>query len=931
MLYSLVSVKPNIDYPLDQHYGQVKCNDHTATITFNPELASADINIDGIVKTITKDAGFKVGDARFTVKFEDGKCIFFPQSDGMQAQSEFTNSLVHQCVQNNVRDAMTAINRVSELEQSEARLNASAIEGYNARDAAQGYALICQLYLITHFKGLSKTEKDELTRAYQTLVSLSQLADDTAPLYTEYFQFLRNNPNWYDALGKSPASAQLATISHELAGKLLQENSVFINYGLKGDIAGGSHGHHEVIKITFSGNTETGIGKYNYIIYNAGYESELVNSEKGIVTGIREYELNCQNRNEIERFILLAHERLMRSDQGATKTKFDKISKEVEKYVIKRIRADQKPEQKRGNCTTMSTRLALEDMMTPELFRKLYKFVSNTQQILQVLSTPLVPDSPTSPTSPVTKSKVNPNIARLAQQLAGSSKLFQGSGVSIAIQEAINRGNSTSIVPLLKDEKSKSKSNYLAGVSQEDSLTQQYNFSSGKTGTLLHYAVTMGNKDIAAYCLESGMTGLEKDGAGYPALHTAIILGQNEITQMIIQAQKNPQILATTANDGVTAVKLALECDRMTTVAALIEKGADLSPEKNNNFVIFNLLVEKALFSNEANEYLVLLNNIIKNPEKNRVDLNARDGNKENALDIFQGLFSTPISEANQKKLTPELLHFVNELIVNDLESKDIKHMYEKHPLTNTLPYMEQDVFEKLFKSLKDSYAASEDKYSHYFNLTDGVLEINDLDKMKFLLDQQLIDDIYTGLFARMRLEPVAKGMPFSRDMLALIVGKTEFLSEKRIETLKMRLAQYIPAAEVAEMIKHIKIKVKPDAPVESDKAEAALLEIQQRNKEYNAAIRIRFVERQQAYYKFGDITRSIIKFITGFDVVRENALFNTEQTLPKVVTAAYSNYHFGDISRSLWSAVSSLVISPPEKTKENESNSLPGKKNNKQ
>jgi ankyrin repeat protein len=903
MTYSLVAVKPNIDYILDQHQCHVKHNNSTASISYNRETASAEVNIDGIISTVTKDATFKVGDARFTVKIEDGQCVFFPQSDGLQAQGDFNNSFVHKCIQNNLRNVMAVINKVSELEQNEKRINASTIAGYNAADAAQGYALACQLYLTAHLKGLSKTEKDELTNAYQTLVFLSQSALETEAIWSEYLQFLLNNPNWYDGLAKSPATAKLVEISHTLAGKLLQEKSVLINYGLKGELENGTtkSGHHEVIKITFSGNSETGIGKYNYIIYNAGYETELVNAERGIVTGIREYELNCQNRNEIERFILLAHERLMRSDKGVTKDKFDKINQEMEKYVVKRIRADQKPAQRRGNCTTMSTRLALEDMMTPELFRKFHNFVSNTQQIVKLIATPIAADPP-SPTATVKKDKVKPNIAKLAQQLANNSKLFQTSGISVTIQEAINRGNSASILPLLKDEKNKAKSNYLAGAAQASPLAQQYNISSGKTATLLHYAIINGNKDLAAYCLESGMTGLEKDGAGYPALHTAIILGQNEITQMIIKANKDsPLLLATPANDGVTAIKLALECDRVTTAAALIDLGVDLSPEKNNDFVIFNLLAEKAIFGNEANEYLAIMNNIIKNPEKNNVKLNALDGNKENALDIFQGLFTSPVSDADKKKLTPELVKFVNDLIAHDIDSQGLAQL-NKYSLGNTLPYMQKEVFEKLVKSLKDTYAASPDKFAHYLNLMCGILLANDLDKMKYIMGQDLKGHIYNALLGILNIS-ADKGLPISRDMLSLILVNTTTLNEKRKEFLKEDLLKFFPAVEVEDMLKHIKATPNNQTLSNDDRvrAQAALQEIQQKNELSNANSRIRFNDRKRAYYQFGDITRSIIKFITGLDVVRENAYYNPQSTLLTVVT----NYKFGDISRSIWSLVS--------------------------
>jgi hypothetical protein len=919
MTISILTIKPNQDVLLTAKT-ELQCRGHRILIETDPDTGTS-IQIDeGSKILITQDFPMSIDGVHFTLKIENDGVVLFPQSDGLEVRGNASDPVVHRIIQSNLRACLLTINKVSELEQDERQQGASKIEGNVTSDSNRGYALLCQLYLILYAAGLDKTEKAQLQAAYTTLTSLTKLSLKSETmrqaLITESLYATASKPadrsllELYDESRTYPYSIALQTLTDSLTDKLLKNGYLYLNYGLGGGYdndLNASPGHHEVVKISFDGNQESGIGKYRWTVYNAGYESDWINADKGLVAGVKEYELNCNDWQHIERFIKLLHERKFRSDTGISAESFKKIDTELKKYVQREIRSNQKSAQIRGNCTTMSIRLCLEEIVSPSLFKKLYSFVSNPANLQKLLATSWQEekDAPSQ-----TMGKVTSKISKLASKLT-SSKAFSSSDKNNVIQDLINKSDISGIVSLLKAERTKPKMNYLQ---KSPDMRALYDLGNGKQGTLLHLSIKTNTTTLAEECLKLGMTGIEKDASGYPALHMAIIQGQNDIATLIIQQAKNRDALSVAANDGVTAIKLALECDRTDIVLKLAENGADLSPEKNDGHVIFSMIMEKALFDPDSTKYVALMNTLIQDPAKNNIDPNIVNGLGKSAIEICQGKIVAETHAGNV--ISPELVKLLNNLCALDANDQAKFLINNVNLMTAVFPYLDLAVFRRIFDAFVATAQKSGDSYMHYMGLIIPALQSANTEKLEYMLQQKIpgMSKIFMVYMASiMDLSPAGL-CPLSRNTIELLLQKI-FIAPKNAEILTVDLKKFFPAEIVAEIMKNAKIKLPKSAArlhVNKDENPAEeivemlpenqaqiindLLRSQQEEIRYRQNLVDQFVQRKKSYYKFGDLTRALIKFLTGLDVTRKDARFQPQISLPKIIRDEIRSFRFGNL-----------------------------------
>jgi hypothetical protein len=926
MTYSLLALKPNQDFQLNQVKTQFACQGLKIQLEIDPnEGLLLQIN-DGNKIAITQDMPMSIEGVRFTIKVDDGSFALFPQSDGIEIIGNVNDPDVYKVMQNNLRSCLNTITKVSELEQNEKQLGASKVEGNQSSASNQGYALLCQLYLLFHQNGLDKKEKSELNNAYQALISLAKLAQSTEDMTSELLtaalsgkapdESLYAN---YDETKNYSYTPKLKNIVRSLGHKLIKEGTVFINYGLGGSFFHDKEteaGHHEDIRISFEGNPDSGVGKYRCTVYNAGYESDWVDSSQGLVKGIKEYELTCSNRAEVERFMKLAIERVMRGEKGISKPAFDTINTEFKKYIAREIRSNQKLAQTRGNCTTMSTRLFLEEMLSPTLFRNLYRFVSNPANLNQLLLSVPAPEEKQS--QPQTTGKVTDKIQKLASTLA-ASKAFGSPNKSNMIQELINKNDSSGLITILETEATKLSS--VSYLQTPMDMKVNYDIGGGKKGTLLHFAIKNQNPKLAGLCLALGMTGVEKDAAGYPALHMAILHGQNDIARMIIdknKKSKNHAALSTPSNDGVTAIKLALECNRVDVIRDLVDASTDLSPEKNDGHVIFNMLIEKALFDAESLNYFPILNLIIKNPAQNNIDPNIVNGLGKSSIQIFQGKI---MEEAKYgKPLDPNLVELLNNLCRLDIHDHAKMLMNDQQLMTLVFPHLTMDVFKDVFKAFVDGYNASQDKSTHYLGLIMPALQSDNTEKLDFILKQKIRGmgtEILVYLFTLLDIAPAGVS-PISLNAIQLVLQHVT-ISQKSADELRNTLKKFYTEAEITDIMKLATIKISSYIPANQESKEEndpvieippdnheeiknELMQLAKQNEVYRRDITEQFVERKKAYYKFGDLSRAIIQFLTGFDVTRKEGKFQPTTSIPEEM-------------RKFWASMTGNKFSSPGKS----------------
>ena len=104
--------------------------------------------------------------------------------------------------------------------------------------------------------------------------------------------------------------------------------------------------------------------------------------------------------------------------------------------------------------------------------------------------------------------------------------------------------------------------------------TNQTNaFPYGMFGTL-HMAALLGNSQVVARCLTSGVPVDDRKGLGLPtALHVAVIGGHDQIVHMLLEAGADPMLKI---GEGMSAFPLAALHGRTSIMPGLVEHGAEL-------------------------------------------------------------------------------------------------------------------------------------------------------------------------------------------------------------------------------------------------------------------------------------------------------------------------------------------------------------------
>jgi ankyrin repeat protein len=252
-----------------------------------------------------------------------------------------------------------------------------------------------------------------------------------------------------------------------------------------------------------------------------------------------------------------------------------------------------------------------------------------------------------------------------------------------------------------------------------------------KKETLLHYAVSGNSKLQAQKCIELGLSGIEKDVGGVPALHTAIAKGRKEFADSIIyHLVKNGKKEALNRCDsgGVTSLMLAIKDNCLEIIKKLIYTAAEISHEKNNRHLPLNKLIEKATFADNkdnANQYLELAINII-----NNLNIYAKDGFKQTPIDILQGKILKDKDEYNPNPLCNKLLIKLVEL---DLDDKAI------FLINNASLLLKQVNFEN-FKKIVDKKIANDgvNNASTNKSLACNIYRITEVEKIKYLKKKKM-------------------------------------------------------------------------------------------------------------------------------------------------------------------------------------------------
>ena len=149
MKNNLLSLTPNKDIIITQENITLKYLEKEIAISVR-KPAGLVIKINGgEEKVITQDdCIITEGKLRFAIRIEEDKYVLVPQVDDLEITGSINQPMVLKVVQNNLRNCLHTINKISELEQTEKQIGSSKIEGDLISNSTRGYALACQLYLI---------------------------------------------------------------------------------------------------------------------------------------------------------------------------------------------------------------------------------------------------------------------------------------------------------------------------------------------------------------------------------------------------------------------------------------------------------------------------------------------------------------------------------------------------------------------------------------------------------------------------------------------------------------------------------------------------------------------------------------------------------------------------------------------------------------
>lgn len=180
----------------------------------------------------------------------------------------------------NIKDMKQVLLRVANLEQDESIVNSSTIEGYNASQALDGYAALCELYLYSRSEGLNKDEKEKLLKLIKDFRALVRESDIDNKLAMEMVNHVvKTKPK--DQIKESEIPDEIRRKikkkSDHQARELLVNGRLPLRHGFTISLSfknGGKlstePGHHALAEIRYEGD-KRGTGKYRMVIYNAGF------------------------------------------------------------------------------------------------------------------------------------------------------------------------------------------------------------------------------------------------------------------------------------------------------------------------------------------------------------------------------------------------------------------------------------------------------------------------------------------------------------------------------------------------------------------------------------------------------------------------------------------------------------------------------------
>lgn len=229
-----------------------------------------------------------------------------------------------------------------------------ALHGGKTEDSQIGYALWLESLAALYNETLS----DEQKRGIAKMVGvIRQLADDRAALRDIETKHIPD----YDprSCNRFPYAILIYPYVQRKIEALERDGEAYMVSGFKG--------HHAISRIRKEGNG------YRMTTYNAGAEALPAPGDDGKVMGVYEQEV----RGDVKELIRVLAEKKIRQ---VWRQDYDAIYKAAEKCLNPNIvRYKAVAPQQRGNCTTRSTRHALEDALGEELMRKISRHVADPE------------------------------------------------------------------------------------------------------------------------------------------------------------------------------------------------------------------------------------------------------------------------------------------------------------------------------------------------------------------------------------------------------------------------------------------------------------------------------------------------------------------------------------------------------------------------
>ncbi len=482
--------------------------------------------------------------------------------------------------------------KVSSLEEDERRISASTNEYSNVEKALEGYAAVLALFYQRYASSFTKSEIKEIEEAYlqlQNMIAMTALDDQ---IILDLFQQTDlNNRAAKSSLPKIKEAAK--SVIDFILSEQNSTKSVLLAYGLNPNLEINKNqewgieikdaGHHEVIKIQFEGNSQNALGRYIVTVYNAGFESNWTDDSRSLVAAKKEYTLKTQTREEAQKLVEHLLERRNLGMEGLTKARFAELTNLIASQLKETNRTNQSKAQTRGNCTTRSTREALSDLMSRELFERFYSFASTFSF----------------------RPKTNLNNTQFSPDFLLQGQILQ------------NRLNISSVQAKHFNQFFKLEH------------TQQPNT------TLMHFAILKGNQALLLKGLEFDLANsVVKNKSGIPALHYAIT-NRSNFAEIIIDQLKNTNninLLQTVDDFGDTPLLCAIKNNKPDLALKLIQAGVSIKPEDNSKYLPLVLALEQIDLEKKNSDskklWIQVAKQILSSPH---ADILLQDGLKRSA------------------------------------------------------------------------------------------------------------------------------------------------------------------------------------------------------------------------------------------------------------------------------------------------------------